>query len=206
MRSVEENIEALTRTVLNDVQAEADRLLADAQTDAETMRAQAHEQADDERDEILARAKQEAAHLRSQAIASAHLQARTDELARRESLLDSVFDAVQQQLPNVAQRNDYDRIARHLLRDGLKHLGADKVLIRADELTRAQLTNQVLDEIAADMEIQVQHGSPLEQGVGLIVQTTDGHRQYDNTLEARLDRMQNALRAPVLRVLTGEMS
>jgi vacuolar-type H+-ATPase subunit E/Vma4 len=204
MRSVEENIQALTRTVLNEAHAEAEQIRAEAQTNAEAVRKRAQEQADTERAEILARASQEAERLRSQALASAQLQARTKELERREKLLNSVFDAARRQLPSVQQRADYDQIARQLLRDALIHLGADTVRVRADELTRTHLTEQVLAEISAELGIQVQQGTPLDQGVGLIAQTADGHRQYDNTLEARLNRQQNSLRAPVLRLLTGE--
>jgi vacuolar-type H+-ATPase subunit E/Vma4 len=206
IRSVEENIQALTRTVLNEAHAEAERLLAAAQDKAEAVRAQAQDQASAEQAEILARATQEAERLRSQAVASAQLQARRGELVRREKLLNSVFDAVRQQLPSVPQRADYDQVARQLLRDALLHLGADTALIRADDLTRAHLTDQVLAEISAELEMQVQHGTPLEHEVGLIAQTVDGHRQYDNTLGARLERLQDTLRAPVLRLLMGEMS
>jgi V/A-type H+/Na+-transporting ATPase subunit E len=204
IRSVEENIQALTRTVLNEARAEAERLSADAQAKAEAVRTQAQNQAAAERAEILARATQEADRIRSQSGASAQLQAHTAALARREKLLNNVFDAVRQQLPDVAQRADYDQIARQLLREALLHLGADTVLIQADALTRTHLTDQVLGEIAADLHVQVQHGAQLEHGVGLLVQTEDGHRQYDNTLEARLMRLQNTLRAPVLRLLMGE--
>jgi vacuolar-type H+-ATPase subunit E/Vma4 len=204
MRSAEENIQALTRTVLNEAHAEAEQILAEAQAKAETMRKRAQEQASAERTDILARADQEAGRLRSQTVASAQLQARTIELEHREKLLNSVFDAVRRQLPGVQQRADYDQITRQLLREALMHLGADMAQIRADELTRTHLTDQVLAEISAELGMQVQHGTPLDQGVGLIVQTADGHRQYDNTLEARLDRLQNTLRAPVLRLLMGE--
>jgi len=38
----------------------------------------------------------------------------------------------------------------------------------------------------------------------VIVQTPDGHLNFDNTLETRLARMQNPLRADVFRLLTGE--
>jgi vacuolar-type H+-ATPase subunit E/Vma4 len=206
MRSVEENIQALTRTVLNEAHAEAEQVLAEAQAKAETMRKRAQEQASAERTAILARASQETEHLRSQAVASAQLQARTIELERREKLLNSVFDAVRHQLPSVQQRADYDQISRQLFREALLHLGADTVQIRADELTRTHLTDPVLAEISAELGMQVQHGTPLKQGVGLIVQTADGHRQYDNTLEARLERLQNTLRAPVLRLLMGQTS
>jgi vacuolar-type H+-ATPase subunit E/Vma4 len=204
MRSVEENVQALMRTVFNEAQAEAEQILAEAQAKAEAIRQRAQEEASAQRTEMLARASREAELLHSQAVASAQLQARTIELERREKLLDSVFDATRRQLPGVQQRADYDQIARQLLREALMHLGADAARIRADELMRTHLTDQVLAEISTELGVQVQHGTPLKQGVGLIVQTVDGHRQYDNTLEARLGRLQNTLRAPVLHRLMGE--
>lgn len=204
MRSVDENIQALKRAVLNEAQGEAERILAEAKEKAQAARERAQAQASDERAEILAHATQEAERLRRQAIASAQLQARTAELERREKLLDSVFDAARQRIATVQQRADYDQIARDLLHQALIRLDADSILIRADERTQAALTDQVLADISAELGVQVAHGALLEQGTGLIVQTEDGHREYDNTLEARLERLQNTLRAPVLRLLSGE--
>jgi vacuolar-type H+-ATPase subunit E/Vma4 len=202
MRSIDENIQALTRTVLNEAHAEAEQMLAEAQANAQAVRERAQAQASAARDEMLTRATQEAERLRSQAIASAQLQ----ELERREKLLDSVFDAARQRIADVQQRDDYDQIARDLLRQALLTLGADTVQIRADERTQTALTDQVIAEISTELGVQVTPGTPLEHGVGVIVQTADGHRQYDNTLEARLERLQNTLRAPVLRLLKGEDS
>jgi vacuolar-type H+-ATPase subunit E/Vma4 len=204
MRSIDENIQALTRTVLNEAHAEAEQILAEAQANAQAVRERAQAQVSAERAENLARATQEAERLGSQAVASAQLQARTAELERREKLLNSVFEAARQQIADVPKRADYDQITHDLLRQALINLGADTALIRADERTQTVLTDQVLAEISAELGVRVSHGTPLEHGIGLIVQTADGHRQYDNTLEARLERQQNALRAPVLRLLRGE--
>lgn len=204
MRSVEENIQALTRAVLNDAYTEAEQILAEAGAKAESVQQQAQRQASTERNEILTRASQKADLLRSQAVASAQLQARAIELERREELLNSVFDEARRQLPRIQQRDDYDQIVQQLFREALLHLDADSVLARADELTQTYLTDQLIAAISAELEVQVQPGPLLEQGVGLIVQTVDGHRQYDNTLEARLDRQWNSFRAPVLHLLMGE--
>jgi len=204
MRSVDENLQALTRAVLNEAHTEAEQILDEAKAKAEAVRQQARQQASAEHTEILAHASQEASLRRSQAVASAQLQARAIELERREKLLNSVFDEAQRKLPGIQQRADYDQITRQLLREALIHLGADSAWVRADELTLTHLTEQVLAEISAELGVQVQYGLPLEQGIGLIVQTADGHRRYDNTLEARLDRLQNSLRAPVLHLLMGE--
>jgi V/A-type H+-transporting ATPase subunit E len=204
MRTVAESIKALSRAVQAEARTEADQVLADAKAKAEAIGQRAQEQAAAERAEILEHASADAERIRSQAIATAQLKARTLQLERREKLLDSVFAAAQQQVPTVQQWTDYGQIARRLLREALTLLGADAAQVRADEGTRAVLTDPVLAEISEELGVQLQFGAPLEQGTGVIVETTDGHRQVDNTLETRLSRLQDALRAPVYHLLMGE--
>jgi V/A-type H+-transporting ATPase subunit E len=204
MKSTEESIQALSRAVLSEAHAEADRILADARARADATRQRAQEQAAAERTETLARASQEAERIRQQVIATTQLKARTMQLERREKLLDSTFEAVRQQLPTAPQWTDYDRIARDLLREALTHLGADAARVRADQQTQALLTDHMLADISNELGMQVQLGAPLKQGTGVIVETEDGRRQYDNTLEARLGRLRNSLRSAVYRLLVGE--
>jgi len=204
MRSVEESMQALSRAVLSEARAEAEQIVADAKAKADATRQRAQEQAAAERAEILARASQEAERIRGQAIATTQLKARTLQLERREKLLDSIFEAARQQLPTVQQGTDYDQVVHHLLREALIHLGADAAQVRADERTRMLLTDQVLAIISKEVGGQVQLGTPLKQGTGLIVETAEGHRQYDNTLETRLSRLQEKLRSPIYHLLLGE--
>jgi vacuolar-type H+-ATPase subunit E/Vma4 len=204
MKSTEESIQALTRAVLNEAHAEADRILADARAKADVIHQHAREQAAAERAEVLERASREAERIRQQVIATTRLKARTLQLERREKLLDSAFEAACQQLPAVPQWTDYDRIVRELLREALAHLEADAARVRADQRTRALLTDHILADISNELGIQVQLGALLKQGTGVIVETMDGHRQYDNTLEARLGRLRNSLRSPAYRLLMGE--
>lgn len=204
MKSVEESTRALSRAVLSDVRAEAEQIKADARAKAEAIRQRAQEQAEAEREKNLEHAHQEADRIRSQAIAAAQLKARTLQLERREKLLNEVFDAARQRLPMVQQWTDYEQIVRQLAREAMEHLGAETVRIRADELAQAVLADGVLAEIAKESGVQLQLGEPLERGTGVIAETVDGHRQYDNTLEARLSRWQDALRSPVYHLLMGK--
>jgi vacuolar-type H+-ATPase subunit E/Vma4 len=204
MTSVEESMQALSRAVLAEARAEAEQLLADARTKVEAIRQRAQEQAETEGKQILERARQEAASIRSQCIAAAELGARTLKLERRERLLDSVFDAVQQRLSAVQQWTDYGQIVRQLSNEAVAQLGAPSARIRADVRTRAMLADGMLAEIASQAGVELELGEPLQRGTGVIAETVDGHRQYDNTLEARLSRLRGALRAPVYHLLMGE--
>jgi vacuolar-type H+-ATPase subunit E/Vma4 len=204
MKSVEENIELLERAILNDARAEAVQILAEAQTRADEIRQRAQKQAAAERAEILQHASQEAERLRSQAIATTQLRARTLQLDHREKLLDKVFKAAREQIPSVEQWGNYDQIVLHLLRESLVQLAVKKVNIRADASTGKLLSEKVLAEIAADLKLELKQAHPLDKGTGVVVETHDGHLHFDNTLETRLNRLQNLLRAPVYHLLMGE--
>ena len=98
MKSEEENIAALSSAILSEAKAEAEQIGSDASSKAEGIRQRAKEQAEAERKEILDRANQEAERIRSQAVSTTQLKARTMELESREKLLDGVFKAARQQL------------------------------------------------------------------------------------------------------------
>jgi vacuolar-type H+-ATPase subunit E/Vma4 len=204
METVEERMQALARAVLGEAHAEAQKIQADAKAVADATLHHAQEQAASERGDILGHARQEAEHIRSQAIAAAQLRAQTLRLGRREKLLESVFDAARQRLATVQQSSDYGQIVRQLIREATAHLGTDSVHIRADEKTRSLLTDEMLAELAEKLGVQLLLGPPLERGTGVMAETADGRRQYDNTLEARLKRWQDMLRSPVYRLLMGD--
>jgi len=197
-------MEQLAQAVMSEARAEADQVLSDARAKADAIRQRAQEQATAEREQILERASQEADRIRRQVIAMAQIQARMLELEQREKLLDKVFEAARQQLPTVQQWSDYDQIAYQLLREALIRLEAGAALVRADETTQQLLTGSLLDRISKEQEIKLQVGKPLEQGTGVVVETEDRRRRYDNTLTVRLSRMQDALRSSVYRLLMGE--
>ncbi len=125
-------------------------------------------------------------------------------LGRREALLQRVFAAARERLPEVQRRQDYAEIARALVLEGAAHVGGESAEVRADRETQKALTSAVLAALAEQAGMQLSLGEPLAEGIGVVVQTPGGQRRYDNTLEARLRRSQDELRAGVYHVLTGE--
>jgi len=199
------DIQALRRSIVGDAREEAGQLLADAQAKAEDIRAQAQAQANAKREAILQRARQEAEALRSHAAAAAQLEAQMLKLKRREQLLERIFAEARRQLASAQEWPDYyEQIARRLVREATRRLGADEVLVQTDERTRQVLDDDVLADLGKELGVSLQAGEPLAQGTGAALETPDGHRRYDNTLGTRLTRMQDGLRAPVYHILRGE--
>ena len=200
----EEGIQALSRAVMAEARAEAEHNLVEARQKAEAIRSESRAQAAAERSRIMAHADQESARLHSQAIASAQLKARTLLLEQREILLNAVFEQARQQIAGLEKSPEYKDIAVSLLKEALERLGSDSALIRADSTTQGYLTGAALEPVSKETGIKLELGEPLNQGTGVIVHTPDGHRQFDNTLETRLNRLQDELRNPVHRLLMGE--
>ncbi|MFN2283059.1 MAG: V-type ATP synthase subunit E [Anaerolineae bacterium] len=204
MESVKDNLQTLSRAILKKAHADAEEVLADAKAKAEAIRNQAQEQAESERSRILARAQQEVDRIHSQQKATAELQARSQKLEQREALLDQVFEAVRQRLPSVQQWTDYDQITMQLAREALTQLRADQGILYADARTQEVLDDAALEQLGKAVEMEVKRGETLAHGTGVVAKTEDDYREYDNTLEARLDREQDELRFPVFRLLMGE--
>ena len=204
MKTEVEEIDMLERAILTEARDEADQIKAEAKEKVDAIRKRAQEQAEAERKTILDRAWQDAERLRSQVIATAQLKARSLQLAHREQLLDRVFKAVKEKLPEIQKRPDYDQIAAMLLREALTQLRVNKAEIRADKITQNFLEKGTLDEISSELNGQFTFAGALEEGIGVIVDAADGKIHYDNTLETRLHRLQSILRASVYKVLIGE--
>ena len=204
MKSIDDNIETLSRAILNEARSEADQVLAQARVKADEIRNRGLAEAEAERVRILEKAKQEVERVRSQAIANARLKARSMQFQRREELLDRVFAAARQQLPGVQSWTHYDAIASRLLKEAVHQLNAPQAQVRMDGKTAKSLNQKLVQDVAAELKVELGLGKPLEQGLGVIVESHDGRLHYDNTLEDRLNRLQSTLRSPVYHLLNGE--
>lgn len=204
MNSEAENIVELERAILIEAREEAEQMQVEAKEKADAIHKRAQEQAESERKAVLDRAREDADRLRSQATATAQLKARSSQLEHREKVLDNVFTEVKKQLDAVKKRPDYDAIAALLLREALTQLRVSKADIRADEATQKALKKGALDEIAKELKGEFTISGGLDEGTGVVVNASAGKIHYDNTLETRLSRLQNTLRASVYKVLMGE--
>jgi len=204
MNSDINDIDMLSRAILTEARDQSEQIQAEARTRAEAIRKQAQDQAEAERNAILDRARQDAERLRGQAVAAAQLSARSWQLEHREQLLDRVFQAAREKLPEIQKRPGYDKVVAGLLREAVGELKIGKAEVRADAATQKVLKDATLEKLAADLKVQLKLGKPLEEGSGLVVDAADGHLHYDNTFETRLARLQSAVRSSVYQVLMGE--
>lgn len=201
----EENVEVVRRAVMSQAYAEAQEMLEEAESEAESLRQDAEREAESERAALLQKARRKAETLREEAMAEAQIRAQQVKLSQRQELLDRVFATARRRLHSASDWPDYAQIVRRLAQESIERLDAEEALIRLDERTQQALGDQ-LSELLSSLEqetgVKLTIGEALHKGTGVVAQTPDGHRRYDNTLETRLARMEENLRAPVHRILT----
>jgi len=196
--------DALRDAILEEAKGEARQILADAENQATSIQKRVQAETDAEREAILQRAQEEAEELRSHAAAVAQLEAQTLKLKRREQLLERVFANTRQRLTSAPQWPNYRQIVHDLVREAIKRLNVDEATVQADKETQQLLDDEMLDVLEKESGAHLHIGESLNEGTGVVLETLDGHRRYDNTLETRLARMQDELRAPVYHILMGE--
>jgi len=197
------DLRALSRELLDQARAEAHQILEDARVRSEGIHQEAQRRAEARRREILQRARREVEPIRSQAVASAQLEAQKLRLEAREQLLDRVFSTAQEQLGSAPQWPDYPEILGRLIREAAANLFANELILHADAQTQAFLTDAFLADLGQQLGVHLRRDGLLSDGVGIMAETPDGHRRYRNTLETRLERLQPTLRAPIYRLLRG---
>ncbi len=200
----DDNIQRLSREIIQQAEADAEKILAEAKVKAEQIRNHAQEVIAADKKRILEQAKNDADRIRGQAIATAQLNARTLILESREKLLVSVFESSMEKIPSVQNYSDYPAIVENMALEAITQLNVKKVILHADKVTNDLLKDSVLKKISTKFDGTIELGEPLKKGTGIIAETADGHLNYDNTLETRLRRLEGELRSPVYHLLMGE--
>ena len=171
---------------------------------AEEIRSQAKQKADKERKKIIDNANREAERIKHQSLSSAKLKAQMLWLERREIILNEVFETVHQRIETISKWSNYNEIVNQLIREAVENLDTKSAYIHADKTTSGVITDVKLQKIGSELQVDLHFGKILSQGVGIIAETDDHRRQFDNTFETRFNRIQESLRSPVYHILMGE--
>ncbi len=194
----------LEQAIMQEAKADVDHILNDAQTQTLRMKQQAQAEADAKREAILQNAREKVAAQQQQSDARARQEAQMLKLRRREQLLERVFTAAQERLASIPERPDHAQIGHRLVQEAVKRLAVDEIIVRTDGGTWENLDEETLKKLGEELGVHLIPGARLSHGTGVILETPNGHRYYDNTLETRLERIKDTLRAPVYRILMGQ--
>lgn len=145
-----------------------------------------------EYDKIISDGKKEADKIEKQIIGSSDLEARNNKLLVLEKAVDNVFTKAIEQISNTNRNDDYSKLITTLLDESTKILGTTKVVI----YTNSKDKNVVQSLLSKYPGAELSPESITCLG-GITVKSKDGAMKFDNTLDARIQRMKPLIRKEI---------
>ncbi|MEK6832136.1 MAG: V-type ATP synthase subunit E family protein [Thermoproteota archaeon] len=145
-----------------------------------------------EYEKVISDGKKEADKIEKQIIGSSDLEARNKQLLALEEAIDKVFTKALDQISNMARSGDYSNLIKTLLDESIEILGTTKVII----YTNSKDKNVVQDVLSKYPGAEISPETINCLG-GITVKSKDGAMKFDNTLDARIQRMKPLIRKEI---------
>ena len=143
-------------------------------------------------DKIISDGKKEADKIEKQIIGSADLEARNKQLMALEEGVDKVFTKALDEITNTARSGDYSNLIKSLLDESTKILGTTEVIVSTNtkdkDLVQSTLSQFPGSELSSE---------PIDCLGGVIIKSKNGTMSFDNTLDARINRLKPLIRKEI---------
>lgn len=151
-----------------------------------------------EYDKIISDGKKEAEKIEKQIIGSSDLEARNKQLLALEEAIDNVFTKALDQIATADLNDDYSNLIKTLLDESTKILGTTEVIVSTNSKDK-DLVQSILSKYS---------GAELSSHVidclgGVIVKSKDGSMKFDNTIDARIQRLKPLIRKQISSIFVG---
>ena len=143
-------------------------------------------------DKIISDGKKEADKIEKQIIGSSDLEVRNKQLLTLEIAIDKVFTKALDQIANTARSGDYSNLMNTLLDESTKILSTTKVIVSTNSKDKDLVQSLLSKYPGAELSSQT-----INCLGGVIVKSKDGAMTFDNTLDARIQRLKPLIRKEI---------
>ena len=183
-RAIDKILDKTEKEILSD--------LENSSSDSKQILYDALSKLEEEYDKIISDGKKEAEKIEKQIIGSSDLEARNKQLMALEDAVDRVFTKALDQIANADRSDDYTNLTKSLLGESTKILGTTEVSI---------LTNSK-DKAIVEANLEQFPGAELSPETidclgGVIIKSKDGAMTFDNTIDARIERLKPLIRKEI---------
>jgi V/A-type H+/Na+-transporting ATPase subunit E len=148
---------------------------------------------------ILETGVKQAEAVKRQIIGAAELEARNTQLRSLERAVNGAFDSATEEI-SKSSGAQYERAIVRLIQEGLDIIGP-KAKVQCPAKDRRVVTSAI-KKLGGKAKVSFDD-KPIDSIGGVVLSTPDGSIRFDNTFEARLERMKPTLRKEVASLLTG---
>ena len=148
-----------------------------------------------EYDRIISEGKKEADKIQKQIVGSSDLEARNKQLMALEKIVDDVFARALEQVADADRSGSYADLIRTLLSESTEILGTTQVVISTNSKDRDVVTSMLSEFSGAALSDDV-----IDCLGGVVVKSADGTMKFDNTLDARIQRLKPLIRKEIATI------
>ena len=148
-----------------------------------------------EYDKIISEGRKEAAKIKKQIVGSSDLDARNKQLLALESVVDDVFAKALDQIANIDRGSDYANLAKTLLKESVSVLGTTEVIVFTNSKDRDIIQSIISEFSGAELSADA-----IDCLGGVVVKSKDGMMTFDNTLDARIERLKPLIRKDIATI------
>ena len=145
-----------------------------------------------EYDRIIDEGKKEAEKIEKQIIGSSDLEARNKQLKLVAESVESVFEKAVEQIKNAKQDSNYSKLIEILIQEATETIGTSDVTV----LTNSK-DQEVVKKLLSKFSGAELSGETIDCLGGVEVRSKDGSMSFNNTIDARLDRMKPLIRKDI---------
>ena len=145
-----------------------------------------------EYDKIISDGKKEADKIEKQIIGSSDLEARNKQLTVLEEAVDKVFSKALDQITNADRSGDYSNLIKTLIEDSTQILGTSEITVFTNTKDRDIVQSTLSQFPGTELSLE-----SIDCIGGIVVKSKDGAMTFDNTIDARIERMKPLIRKEI---------
>jgi V/A-type H+-transporting ATPase subunit E len=143
-------------------------------------------------DQIISNGKKEADKIEKQITGSSEIKARNKQLTTLEDSIDKVFSKALEEIAKADSSGDYLNLIKSLLDESTKILGTTEVIVFTNSKDKDIVQSIISQYSGAELSSEI-----IECLGGVKVKSKDGAMTFDNTLDAKIERLKPLIRKDI---------
>ena len=145
-----------------------------------------------EYDKIILNGKKEADKIEKQITGASDIEVRNKQLLTLEEAVERAFSSALEQIANVDRSGDYSNLVKTLIDEAIQILGTSEVTIFTNTKDKDVVQSTVSQFSGAELSSET-----IECLGGVKVKSKDGTMTFDNTIDARIERLKPLIRKEI---------
>ena len=186
--SLEQTIDKILSQTEKEIESSINSALSESQQTLEN----ALPNLEREYDKILADGKKESDKIEKQITGGADIEARNKQLLALEESVDKVFTNALDQISNSDRSGDYVNLIKSLLDESTQILGTSEIIVYTNSKDKDVVQSALSGFPGSELSSET-----IECLGGVKIKSKDGAMTFDNTLDARIDRLKPLIRKEI---------